>query len=49
MDFTIRYVAGLLPSMRVSWGSRLFDIIHPQNIEERGIYIKLRCQENVGT
>lgn len=48
-DFTIRYVSSLLPSMRVLWGSRTYDIKHVQNLEERNLYQVLRCEENVGT
>lgn len=43
----IRQRDGLLPSMRVSWDSRLFDIESVLNLEERDREMQLMCREVV--
>ena len=43
----MRYLAGVLPKMRVSFDSRFFDINAVLNIDERGIELHLLCSEIV--
>ncbi len=49
VEFTIRYVSGITEKMRISWGSRLFDIKNVLNVDERNIYLVLKTEERVGT
>ena len=42
---TIRYKSGILPKMRVEFGSRHFDIKYTTNFEERNIFLELNCKE----
>jgi len=42
---TIRYKSGVLPKMRVEFGSRHFDIKYITNFEERNIFLELACKE----
>lgn len=42
---TIRHLPTLLPTMRIRWGSRIFNIIPPLNTDERGREMKLNCHE----
>jgi SPP1 family predicted phage head-tail adaptor len=44
---TIRYKSGIVPKMRVSWGSRTFHIHAVANIHERDRTIELMCSEDV--
>lgn len=44
---TIRYRAGVVPSMRVSFGARLFRIEAVLNTGERNIEQQLMCLEDV--
>lgn len=41
----IRYHAGVVPKMRVLFGSRVFDIQSAMSIEERGRETHLYCRE----
>jgi len=41
----IRYLSGLLPGMRVKFGSRYFDIVSQKNLHERNIMNELYCRE----
>lgn len=41
----MRYLAGVLPSMRVLYGSRVFDIVAVMNLEERNVEMHLMCVE----
>ena len=41
----IRYLSGILPKMRVMFGSRTFEIVSIVNFEERNIFIDLLCNE----
>ncbi len=43
----IRYLSGVLPTMRITWGSRTFDIHAAPNTEERDIEMELLCTENL--
>jgi SPP1 family predicted phage head-tail adaptor len=43
---TIRYYSGITSGWRILWGTRIFDIAGPpRNINERGVYMELRCVE----
>lgn len=44
---TIRYRSGVLPTMRVKWGTRIFRINAVLNIEERNRELHLMCVEVV--
>lgn len=43
----IRYISGVLPSMRVVFGSRTFEILSIQDPEERNRVLNLTCREDV--
>ncbi len=43
----IRHLAGITTSMRVLWGTRVFDIIDVLDVKERGREIHLMCKEAV--
>lgn len=43
----IRYRAGITTTMRVLWGTRVFDILAIINLQERGREIHLMCKEVV--
>lgn len=44
----IRYRSGILPSMRVQYGSRIFEILGPPiNPGERNVELRLMCKELV--
>ena len=43
----IRYKTGILPKMRVKFGSRYFDITNIINWQERSIELQLMCKEVV--
>lgn len=45
---TLRYLPGLLPTMRVLFGSRVLRILAILNIDERGREHRLLCQEVLG-
>lgn len=45
--FTIRYVAGIHPRMRISWDGRIFDIQNVENVLERNILQILKCLERL--
>ena len=42
---TIRYWPGLLPSMRVNFQGRLFEIVNINDYEERHIWMKIQAKE----
>ena len=44
-EITIRYCAGIKPTMRVLYGNRTFDILNVRDIEERHIEMRLTCKE----
>lgn len=42
---TVRYHPEIVPEARMRWGSRIFDINHVNNIENRNRWMVLTCQE----
>lgn len=44
---TMRYRSGVVPKMRVIWGDRVFEIITARNIDERGRWLVMNCEESV--
>lgn len=46
VKITIRYRSGILPTMRVKWGTRIFNLISPPiNTGERNRELVLMCEE----
>lgn len=43
----IRHNAALIPTDRIVFGSREFDVVHILNFQERGIYDDVLCKEVV--
>lgn len=43
----IRYTANATSEKRIKWGTRIFDIVVPRNIEERNIFQELLCKEKL--
>jgi len=44
---SLRYLAGVMPKMRVKYGSRIFDILSVININERNRELQLMCRESI--
>jgi SPP1 family predicted phage head-tail adaptor len=44
---TCRYVAGVVPKMRIKWGERIFEIEGVRDIDERGRFLIMNCEEQV--
>lgn len=44
---SMRFLENVTPKMRILFGTRVFDIIDTLNIDERGRYLELTCQEEV--
>ena len=42
----IRYLSGIVPKMRVKYGSRIFDILSVINVSERNRELQLMCRES---
>ena len=42
----IRYFSGIVPKMRVSYNSRIFDILSVINVGERNRELQLMCRES---
>ena len=42
---TIRYLSGVLPSMRVSFGSKIYNIVVVINVNEQNYEMQLMCKE----
>ena len=42
----IRYLEGMNTSMRILFGTKVYDILHISNKEERNIAVYLLCKEN---
>jgi SPP1 family predicted phage head-tail adaptor len=42
----IRYLSGIVPKMRVKYGSRIFDILSVINVSERNGELQLMCRES---
>jgi len=47
-EITIRYRAGVLPTHRIKYGTRILDIKDVRNVDERGEELRLRCTEVLG-
>jgi len=45
---TIRYLDGVTPAMRISFGTRIFNIRSVINLEERGEVMEILAEEGVG-
>lgn len=43
----MRYLAGVVPSMRVSWDGRLFNVKYVINVGERDKIMQLMCGEGL--
>ena len=43
----LRYLAGVTPKMRVAYGTRIFDILIPLNLEERNRELHLIVKERL--
>ena len=41
----LRYIAGVIPKMRVKYGARIFDILSVINTRERKVELQLMCRE----
>jgi SPP1 family predicted phage head-tail adaptor len=44
---TMRYLASITPRCRISWGSRVLDIVGVMNTDERNQMLTLTCRERV--
>ena len=44
-QITIRYRAGITPTMRVLFGTRVFDVRAVRDPEERHVWLELTCEE----
>jgi SPP1 family predicted phage head-tail adaptor len=44
----LRYLSGIIPKMRVKFGSRVFEILSIININERNRELQLMCRESIG-
>jgi SPP1 family predicted phage head-tail adaptor len=43
---SLRYLSGIVPKMRVKFGSRIFDILSIINVDERNRELQLMCRES---
>jgi len=43
----MRYIAGLLPTMKIAWGAREFEIVSILNVQERNTEIVIMATEDV--
>ncbi|MFC1121884.1 phage head closure protein [Pasteurella multocida] len=43
----IRYLPEILPTMRVKFGERFFEIVSVINANEQNIYLQLMCKERI--
>ncbi len=43
----MRYIPGIVPKMRVKYGSRIFDILSVINVNERNRELQLMCRESI--
>ena len=48
MVFRLRYLSGVLPSMRLLWDSRLFDIVSAVDPDGRRVELVINTLEQVG-
>ena len=44
-EITLRFRQGVVPAMRFRKGGRLFHVVSVVNVEERGRWLKCRCEE----
>jgi SPP1 family predicted phage head-tail adaptor len=44
-EIKMRYIPGIVPSMRIYFGTRKFEITHILNFEERNIWLTVYCKE----
>jgi SPP1 family predicted phage head-tail adaptor len=44
---SLRYVSGVVPKMRVKYGTRTFDILSVINTNERNRELQLMCRESI--
>jgi SPP1 family predicted phage head-tail adaptor len=44
---TIRYRSGIVPKMQVLWGARTLEIVNVRNLDERGKWLVMNCEESV--
>jgi SPP1 family predicted phage head-tail adaptor len=44
----LRFLTGIVPKMRVNYGSRIFDILSVINVGERNRELQLMCRESIG-
>jgi SPP1 family predicted phage head-tail adaptor len=43
----VRYLAGITPKHRIVFGVRVFDILSPINLEERGLFLEIMTKERL--
>lgn len=43
----MRYISGIVPKMRVLWGTRTLEIVTVRNLDERGKWLVMNCEESV--
>jgi hypothetical protein len=43
----MRYIAGLLPTMKIAWGAREFEIVSVLDVREMRRELVLMCTEDV--
>ena len=43
---SLRFIAGVIPKMRVKYGSRIFGILSAINVNERNRELQLMCRES---
>jgi SPP1 family predicted phage head-tail adaptor len=44
---TTRYVAGIIPAMRIVFGTRVFNILDTSNLDERNKELQFSCSEGL--
>jgi SPP1 family predicted phage head-tail adaptor len=44
---TIRFREGITPKMKIVWGDREFEIVTARNLDERGRWLVMNCEEAV--
>lgn len=47
LKVSTRYFAGLTPAMRITYGSRIFNILGITNVEERNRELQFLCSEGL--
>lgn len=46
-EIKLRYYNGLTPQHRLKWGTRIFNVVSVNNVEEANVNHELRCREEV--